>query len=69
MNDRYKELAMQATEWCIANADGTPTAWGWEKKLVELVVAECAHVAARAVYPENNEIVLETIKRHFGIEE
>ena len=40
MNDKIKELAQEATEWCRENAQGTPVAWEWENRFAELIVRE-----------------------------
>ena len=42
---RHRELARQATEWCVNNAKGAPTAWEWEDKFAELLLQECVMIA------------------------
>lgn len=46
MKDITIKLCNEATEWCGTYAKGTPTAWEWEQKLVELVVEECRTILA-----------------------
>jgi hypothetical protein len=41
MNNKFKEIAREATEWCEKNAVGTPVAWEWEEKFAELIIKEC----------------------------
>ncbi len=42
---RHREIARQATEWCVNNAKGAPTAWEWEDKFAELLIQECIMIA------------------------
>lgn len=75
MNNRYKELAYEATTWCEQNAKGTPVAWEWEAKFAELVVRECVEQIGglmNQAFKESREIApLITarcvIRAHFGI--
>lgn len=80
MNNRYKELANEATVWCEQNAKGTPVAWEWEAKFAELVVQECMQQITRMmdysdyVNPDLQAIELkiqrdirQVIKEHFGL--
>ena len=39
MNDKFKELASLATEYCIEK--GVNDAWIWEQKYAELIIREC----------------------------
>lgn len=39
MNNRYKELARQATDYCCDRAESQ--AWLWEEKFAELIIKEC----------------------------
>lgn len=57
MNTKLRELAKQATNWCIENAEGTPVAWEWEDKLAELIVKECVNVLRQEWYNENNKVI------------
>lgn len=47
MNERIKELAMQADIWCDQNiAQGSPMYNNqWEEKFAELIIKECADIA------------------------
>ena len=82
MNERIRELAVQASEY--VNSVYTPPVrsktpgkiWedghiGWHtqfnKKFAELIVKECAGVALMS--NGNNLYVCELIKEHFGVEE
>ena len=75
MNDRYKELAREATEWCEQYAKGTPVAWEWEQKFAELIVQECMEqvsVLMDRAFNESDELeallaARRTIKEHFGV--
>ena len=74
MNNRYKELAAEATGWCERNAVGTPVAWEWEEKFAELIVRECVHmIDDMASLPDDIggnrylEFASERLKQHFGI--
>jgi len=65
MNERIRQLAEQATTYIdpIAN-DGV--CWDFDKeKFAELIVRECANVAA------NHDAldIYEEIREHFGVEE
>ena len=68
MNNRIKQLAHQATEWCKENAQGTPVAWEWEEKFAELIVQECADVELYWLSEQNKKSIAEIIKNHFGVE-
>ena len=75
MNDRYKELAREATEWCEQNAVGTPVAWEWEEKFAELIVQECTDRLGELMdraFNESDELEAllagrRAIKEHFGM--
>lgn len=76
MNNRFKELALEATVWCEHYAKGTPTAWEWEQKFAELIVQECVgQVNTQLGHEFNDSIgsvalieVRRAINEHFGIE-
>jgi len=69
MNKRIKELANDATDWCIKNANGTPIAWEWEDKFAEMIIKECLIVVADAVdCREPASTYVDKIKDHFGVE-
>ena len=70
MNNVYKELGAQATEYCQAR--GENTAWLWEEKFAELVVRECLkHTSYILGSGDSDDVALEeastAIKRTFGI--
>lgn len=72
MNNRFKELALEATVWCEHYAKGTPTAWEWEQKFAELIVQECVKVCGSQRDPSNlnykpSETFATAIKQQFGI--
>ena len=62
MNERIKELAVQATTYIDPSAnDGV--CWNFDKeKFAELIVRECAEICLEANDHKN-------ILRHFGVEE
>ena len=75
MNEKIKELAIQASDWCCVHAKGTPTAWEWEYKFAELIVQECAtylNVAAE-VYDQKDQDTVDRaarhIKQYFGLKD
>lgn len=43
MNERYKEIATIAADWCVDNITVFPVSWEWEKKYAELIIKECCH--------------------------
>ena len=61
MNNRIKELAEQATEY----NEQTLTGWLNPEKFAELIVQECAQVAADHEALD----IYEEIREHFGVEE
>ena len=71
MNDVYKRLVKEATDWCSENAVGTPVAWEWEEKFAELVVCECINQCNARVgnsdYNTGRMHCASDIKDHFGI--
>ena len=74
MSERIRELAHQATEWCMENAQGTPVAWEWEDKFGELIVQDCMAVIEQRNYLSTKKIcqdectaILAEIKQHFGV--
>lgn len=71
MNDRYRILAHQATNWCANNAKGTQVSW--EEKFAELIVEECAQVCWSVSELEyKGYTVSECAKRihkHFGVKD
>ena len=77
MNDKIKELAIQATEY----NEQTLTGWLNPEKFAELIVRECAvycegHILPKGMAEENdlnyNDGVMDCaigLKQHFGVEE
>jgi hypothetical protein len=67
MNERIKELSLQAEQWCYDNlAMPTPAEWNdkFHQKFAELIVGECCQKL------ENDgmvEVAME-LKEHFGVE-
>ena len=69
MNDRIKELALQAMTYVTHNPKANKLNSGdmFDEKFAELIVKECAGVALMS--NGNNLYVCELIKQHFGVEE
>ena len=72
MNNLYRQLAEEASKWCIENAKGTPVAWEWEDKFAELIVEKCLSIVE---YPTGDsewdgysEATANLIRRNFGVE-
>ncbi len=61
---KHRELARQATEWCVNNAEGAPTAWEWEDKFAELILQECFMIAVNA----ESHNVANMIRIRFGLD-
>jgi hypothetical protein len=76
MNERIRELAMQADIWCDQNvAQGSPMYNNqWEYKFAELIVRECIDilpekVEINGIYEANILVQCgKAIKEHFGVE-
>lgn len=74
MNEHYKLLAGQATDWCLAHcAEFDTNAWQWERKFAELIVEDCAKIANQnrtaMEMDRNTTLTSDAIKQHFGIKE
>jgi hypothetical protein len=72
MNERYKELATEAEEWCRDNlALPTPAEWNDQlfRKYAELIVMECASIANIGIDPDEDYLIGDDILGHFGVEE
>ncbi len=80
MNNKYQQLAHEATQWCEKHAKGTPTAREWEEKFAELIVQECTYainsIMDYTVYEDTKPQLVElkamraasaVIKDHFGV--
>ena len=64
MNERIKELADKCWE-----EDGIGPAYFNPEKFAELIVRECANVAAKNQAEDMGWDISEIIKEHFGVEE
>jgi hypothetical protein len=79
MNQRYQELAQQATIRVnnpIVNTDGQVVCDDWEEgisisKFAELIVWECIDLSLGSSHRDDDmgAIIADKIKRHFGVEE
>lgn len=69
MNERIKELAVQANDYADGYWDGDTPAWFqfYNEKFVELIVRECAQLASEETSLPYNSYS-EKIKKHFGVE-
>ena len=70
MNERIKQLAIQAKDWAYADHDGYTAQMLFEQKFAELIVREC--VDCLKPLSRNHSMVgaaQDTIKEHFGVEE
>ena len=65
MNERIQELAEHAGVF-PTNFNQVPS---WLEKYAELIVRECADIAAKNQAENMNWDIAEIIKEHFGIEE
>jgi hypothetical protein len=66
MDERIKELADQATEYCKTQPREIAGSL-WEKKFAELIIKECAKVADDN-FNKGFCPVGDYIKQHFGVE-
>lgn len=71
MNNKIRELATQAVEYCIEtykDSDG-PTPWVWEEKFAQLIIAECCEVIIKTdsqfIMREPYRALLDGIRQHF----
>ena len=62
MNERIKELAEQAAEYCKTQPREIAGTM-WEEKFAELIVRECAEIAKTADPYRSDDLIL----RHFGV--
>ena len=84
MNERIKELAIQAKDWAYADHDGYTAQMLFEQKFAELIVMECidkittydlvpGHSAKwEDIYDIHARLLQdlgEELKEHFGVEE
>ena len=69
MNERIKELAVQAEKYADDNFRGEPT-WSeaFESKFAELIVRECMKVNSKELSITAIERLLPLYKEHFGVE-
>ena len=70
MNERIKELALQAMTYVTHNPKANKLNSGdmFDEKFAELIVKECAGVADHSNVT-GKSIIGERIKQHFGVEE
>ena len=79
MNERIKELTIQALAMCDAtkmtplsssvdNGDGVDIPLEFTEKLTELLVKECMNIAKEYQNRGGNCYVDDKIKEHFGVE-
>ncbi len=73
MNNRIKELGLQAADW-LENQDSINTAHAmqlYQEKFAELIVRECAELNFRELGLSGSASfdVGRMIKQHFGVEE
>ena len=66
MNERIKELALQAMTYVTHNPKANKLNSGdmFDEKFAELIVAECAEIADKAEPYKASDL----IKQHFGVE-
>ena len=73
MNERIKELALQAMTYVTHNPKANKLNSGdmFDEKFAELIVRECARVADQWVNDEDNghNLVSDRLRQHFGVEE
>ena len=79
MNERIRELELQADEWAVANYTWTPTGNNWGEVYMEkfalLIVQECIAQVDKSNYNSGDEwdkamtCAANNIKEHFGVEE
>ena len=62
MNNRIKEFAEQAAEYCKTQPREIAGTM-WEEKFAELIIRECAEIAKTAEPYRSDDLIL----RHFGV--
>jgi len=74
MNERIKELAIEAEQWCYANlAMPTPAEWNdrLNRKFAELIVKECMeqvwYTREDGINGNISEVIKERMATHFGV--
>jgi hypothetical protein len=79
MNERIKELKIQACKWASENAPSAEYENAADQKFVELIVRECAHIAVfkdsgtvatadvAGHMAAGRSIAARLIKEHFGV--
>ena len=69
MNERIKELAVQATTYIEPTAD-SGEGWIFDKeKFAELIVRECIEINKQELAFNAFERLMNKYKEHFGVEE
>jgi len=84
MNERIRELGRQATIWCVDQPNQEDFDAMWEEKFAELIVKECIMVcwpggesdilyeqasAIDKAFIDGQDVCVERLKQHFGVEE
>ena len=84
MNERIKELVKQAADYANTYSDAGADVWFeiYNKKFAELIVKECIQVSEPVLdepyedmtefgkgLVEGQDVAIEKIKEHFGVEE
>ena len=74
MNERIKQLALQAKLWAIDNTNfpiSSHIPSGYTEKFAELIVRECANLFDKDEMELSltERTIHKTIKEHFGVEE
>jgi hypothetical protein len=80
MNERIRKIAIETDAWCDQHYTGDPMYdIKWEQKFSELIVRECINIVdnlpngykdyRNTIENEFREDCINTMKKHFGIEE
>ena len=73
MNERIKELALQAMTYVTHNPKANKLNSGdmFDEKFAELIVKECEKVSLKSSHRDDDmgAIIARQIKQHFGVEE
>jgi hypothetical protein len=65
MNERIRELAVQATQEFSPAFESNK----WQEKFAELIVKECVDIVKWTPSMFPNDAIIKNIKEHFGVEE
>jgi hypothetical protein len=71
MNERIKELALQAMTYVTHNPKANKLNSGdmFDEKFAELIVRECAEVGSYGAGPTDTDLIKRSVLQHFGVEE